>query len=182
MAYEPIQAVQLLSGLGFPAMTRCPEKASQTFKQGVPLVLSGGYLQEAAFGAAEIIYGVSSEAGHNQASDGVAAELSEGTPPNQASAVITPIGAWLRDGKVGIYKADGSTVFSVKLKAGQTFSQALVAAGTYYGLVKDGTSNFWYLDSTDTSGDNAVAQLIGVDPSDSTRVFFQFKAALRYFA
>jgi len=181
MAYEPIAAVRVDSGLGFPQMDRAPEAASKTFKQGVPLVLASGYLQEAAFSGAEIVYGVSSESAHNLSVAGTATDLSEGAPINQPSAKIIPVGAWMRDGNVGFYAANGRTVFSIKLKDTQTFSQALIAAGTLYGLTKDGTSGFWYLDTTDTSGDNAVARLVGVDPNDNTRVYFQFDSTKRYF-
>lgn len=189
VVYEPIKAVRVLSSQGAsPQMVRELEGASKTFKLGVPLVLSSGYVQEAAFSGAEIVYGVSAEPAHNLTVAGTAQDLSEGTPPNQTSAVTTPIGAWIRDGRCGLYAANGSTVFSIALKAGQVFTQAMIAASTYYGLTKDGTTGFWYLDNTDTSGDNAVAVVIGVDPScpntvaGGSRVFFQFKAALRFFA
>ena len=182
MAYEPIQVVRLASGLGFPQMDKAPEAATQSFKLGVPLSLSSGFLAESDFGTAVLIYGFSSEAAHNLAVAGTAQELSEGTPPNQPSAKIIPLGAWMRDGLVGFYAANGLTIFSIKLKDGQTFSQALVAGGTLYGLTKDGTSGFWYLDSADTSGNNAVARIVGVDPNDSTRVHFQIDASKRYFS
>ena len=189
VSYEPIKAVRVLSQQGaLPQMVREAEAATQTFKMGVPLVLSSGNLQECAFSGAEVVYGVSAEAGHNLTTANTAQELSEGTPPNQASAVITPVGAWMRDGKVGVYAANGQTVFSAALKTGQVFTQAMVAAGTYLGLTKDGTSGFWYVDNTDSSGDNAVVQVIGVDSScpntvaGGARVYFIFKAALRFFA
>jgi hypothetical protein len=82
--------------------------------------------------------------------------------------------------------ANGLTVFSIALKTGQVFTQALIIAGTLYGLTKDATSHFWYMDTTVTSGNSAVANLIGVDPSSpntaagGTRVFFQFAEASRY--
>lgn len=188
VSYEPIKAIKTLAGgTAFPAMGKFPEAASKTFKIGVPLTLSGGYLQEAAFSGADIVHGISSEAAHNLASAGTAQDLSEGTPPNQTAAVITPIGAWMRDGNIGEYLADGRTVFSIMLKDGQVFTQSLVANATLYGLTKDNTSGFWYLDNTDTSGNNAVAILLGVDPSSpntvtlGARVFFMFDESKRYF-
>lgn len=188
VAYEPIKLYRADQGLGFPAMSRYPEGATQTFKMGVPLTLAAGYLQEAAFGAAEIIYGVSAEPGHNLTASGTAQELSEGVPPNQPSAVTTPVGAWIRDGKIGLYQANDHNIFSISLKATQTFSQALIVnPATLYGLTKDGTTGFWYLDTADTAGDNAVAILIGMDPSSPNtsaggcRVFFKFAPTKRFF-
>lgn len=181
MAYGPIVAVRTLSGVGFPAMQRTPEAVTQTFKQGVPLVLNAGNLQECAFGGAEIVYGVSAEPGHNLTVAATAEDgYSEGTPPNQSGKQI-PVGAWTKDGKIGNYLANGQNVFMISLKSGQTFAQSYVLSSTYYGLTKD-ASGFWYLDLTDTAGDNAVAQLVGGVSDDTTKALFIFKAALRYFA
>lgn len=187
VSYEPIKAVRLLSGLGMPAFERVPEAATQTFKVGAPLVLSGGNAQEAAFGGAEVVYGVSAEPGHSLTVAATAeAGYSETAPPNQSTAKTIPVGAWPKDGRVGVYRADGNTIFSIALKAGQVFTQALVAPGTKYGLIKD-AGGFWYLDNTDNGGDNAVAEIVGNDDSapntvaDGARVFFRFTSALRAF-
>lgn len=185
MGYEPVKAVGVQTAQGMPAMTRLPEAASKTFKTGAPLKLVNGYLEECDFGGADIIVGISAEAGHNLASAGVATQSSEGTPENMPNAVITPVGAWPRDGRCGIYKADGITFFSIKLKAGQQWSVALMAPGTLYGLTKD-ASGYWYLDTTDTGGNNAVAQILGVDPrspnsvTDAT-VYIQIDRTKRYY-
>lgn len=185
VAYEPIK-LAYSHGEGFPAMIRESEGASKTFKIGVPLVLSSGNLQECAFGGAEIVYGVSSEAAHNLTAANTAEELSIETPPNQSSAKVIPVGAPIKDGKIGCYKANGSNVFSIMLKDGQVFAQSMI--GSTFGLTKDATSGFWYLDNTDTTGDNAVAKCLGVDPSSpntvaaGARVYFMFAASLRYFS
>jgi hypothetical protein len=187
VAYEPIKAIKLLGGAGFPAMSRHSQGATLTTPLGVPLTLASGHLVESAFSSADIVYGVSSEPGGNLAVAGTAQNLSEGTPPNMPLAVITPVGAWVRDGLIGYYAADGKTVFSIMLKDGQVFTAAMMAGGTLYGITKDGTSGFWYLDNTDTSGNNAVARVVGVDPSSpntvalGARVFFQFDSTKRYF-
>lgn len=187
--YEPIKAVfNYRGGDAFPAMDRFPEKSSQTFKIGVPVRLNGGYLQEIDFSGADIVYGVASEAGNNLTSDGVAeGGATQGTPPNQPSAKIIPVGAKFKDGNIGIYIADGQTVFSIMLENGEVFTQALVInPATLYGITKDGTSGFWFIDQDDTSGNNAVAKIIGVDPQSpntvakGARVFFQFGAAKRF--
>jgi hypothetical protein len=183
-------------------MLRTPEAATQTFKLGVPTRLVGGFIQECTFAAADTVYGVSSEQAHNYTNAGGNVppgiypfpppnidlnDPAAGPPPNQPSAVVIPIGAALRDGNCGNYGANGQTVFTIALKVGQVFTQALLIPGTLYGLTKDGTSGFWFLDTTVTGGNSAVANLLGVDPSspntvtDGTRVFFQFAAARRAF-
>lgn len=188
VAYEPIKAVRVLSSQGStPQMIREAEAATQTFQIGVPVVLSSGTLIECTFSGADIPYGISAEHAHNLTTANTAQDLSEGTPPNQASAITTPVGAWPRDGKLGVYAANAQTVFSIALKAGQVYAITMLAAGTLYGLTKDNTSGFWYLDNTDTSGNNAVARILGVDSScpntvaDGCRVFFQFDETKRYF-
>lgn len=187
--YEPIKAAfNYRGGDAFPAMDRFPEKGSQTFKIGVPLHLSSGYLQEVSFSGADIIYGISSEAGNDLSGDGTADEgASQGTPPNQSSAKIIPVGAKFKDGNIGIYLADGQTVFSIMLEDGEVFTQALIInPATLYGITKDSGSGFWFIDQDDTSGNNAVAKIISVDPQSpntvakGARVFFQFGAAKRF--
>ena len=184
VAYEPIRLARSV-GEGAPRKVSTPEGATKTHKEGVPMVLSSGNAQEAAFGGAEIVYGVSIAPGQNLAVAGTAEELSVGTPPNMASAKIIPVGAPIKDGQAHMYAADGRNTFYIMLKDGQVFTNTMV--GGTYGLVKDVTSGYWYLDNTDTSGDNAVAVVRGVDPSSpntaalGARVLFQFVAALRAF-
>jgi len=147
---------------------------------------SGNQVEWTTSGA-NIIYGVNNEPGHNLTTAATAQNENEGTPQNQPSAVTTAIGAWPRDGLLGVYNADGRTVFSIALKTGQVFAQTLMIAGTLYGLTKDATSGQWFLDNTVTTGNSAVAELLGVDPScpntaaGGSRVFFQVAAAKRYF-
>jgi hypothetical protein len=188
VSYEPIRALRTSAGgSSFPVMYRTDEAATQTFKVGTPVMLSSGNVAEITYGGANIIYGVSYEPAHNLTTAGTAQDLSEGAPQNQPLAITTPIGAWPRDGKCGIYAANGQTTWSIALKVGQVFTQALLVAGTLYGIVKDSTSGFWYLDNTVTSGNNAVAELLDFDdtcPNSATygcRVFFQIAAAKRYF-
>ena len=185
-----------------PALTRFPEAATQTFNVGVPVRVVAGFLQEVTFVAADTIYGVSSERAHNYASAGGGVtftlppiippttdlnEPASGPPPNQNAAVVIPMGAAIRDGQMGNYNANGQTVFSIALKAGQVFTQTLIIPGTLYGITKDATSGFWFLDNTVTTGNSAVAVLLGVDPScpntatGGSRVFFQFSSTRRAF-
>jgi hypothetical protein len=188
VSYEPIKAVRVLgSQAATPSLTRQLEAATQTWQVGVPLRLVSGYVQECTFSGADIVYGASAEHAHNLTTAGTAQDESEGAPQNQPNAVTTAVGAWIRDGACGSYNADSKNVFSIALKSGQVFTQALLVAGTLYGLVKDTASGFWYLDNTVTTGNGAVAELLGVDSSSpntvagGTRVFFQFAAAKRYF-
>lgn len=203
VSYEPIKASYVLSSQGVaPALTRVFEDALQTYKLGVPVRLVGGFLRECAFTGADVVYGVSSEQAHNYTVAGGGAtfglppifppsiELNDtaaGPPPNQPNAVVTPMGAAPRDGQCGNYNANGQTIFTVALKLGQVFTQALLVPGTLYGLTKDATSGFWYMDTTVTSGNSAVANLIGLDgssPNDAVlgaRVFFQFASSRRAF-
>lgn len=203
VTYEPIRASYVLSAAqGTPQILRTPEAAVQTYKLGVPLRLVAGFLQECTFAGADTVYGVSSEQAHNYTNAGgnVPAGLypfappnidlnepAAGPPPNQSSAVVIPMGAAIRDGNCGTYGANGQTVFTIALKTGQTFAQALLIPGTLYGLTKDNASGFWFLDTTVTVGNSTVANLLGYDvssPNDGvngTRVFFQFAAARRAF-
>ncbi len=189
VSYEPITAYRMLgSGMGMAEIERMSEAASQTFNQGVPLTFSSGLLQECTFSGADVIVGFSAEPGHNLTTGGVKQDgFSEATPRNQASGKTIPIGAWVRDGKIGLYAANDTTIFSAALKSGQVYTDALLIAGTFYRLIKDATTGFWYVDNTLTGGNAGVVQLIGVDPScpntatDGSRVFFQVKPAQRYF-
>ena len=185
--YEPIKFVKLQGQGGMPAVLRAPEAATQTMKIGTPIELTSGYAQEANFGGTELVYGVSMEAGHNLAVAGTAQQSSEGTPQNQPSAVTTPVGAWMRDGKLGIYLANGVNVFSAMLLDGGVFVQSLVSS-TRYALVKDGTTGFWYVDNTSSgTNDEHAVNILAVDPSSpnsatlGARVWFMFAPAARYF-
>lgn len=188
ITYEPIKAVRSLSGGStLPTGRREQEAATQTFNLGVPLRLVAGFLQECTFGAADIVYGFSQEPAHNLTVAGTPQDLSEHAPINQPSGITTPIGAWIRDGRCGVWLANAVNVFSVVLKAGQTFSQALLVAGTLYGLTKDAPSGLWFLDTTVTVGNSAVAELLELDPSspndgvNGTRVLIQIAPSKRYF-
>lgn len=184
VSYEPIKLYRS-TGEGAPKVVHPPEGATKTFKTGVPIVLASGLAQEAAFAGAEIVYGVANEPAHNLAVAGTAQELSVATPPNQPSAKTIPLGAPIVNGTLEVYAANSLNEFTIMLLAGQVFTNAMV--GGTYGLTKDGTSGFWYLDNTDTSGDNAVADVRGVDPSspntaaDGARVVFVFNPLLREF-
>ncbi len=187
VAYEPIKAVQVLGGSGFPAVLRKPEKASDTAKLGVPLKLDSGYLCEQDDPITTDVYGVNNEPFHDLTASGTAEDgVSEGTPVNQPSGKKVPVGAWIRDGNIGAYLANGMTMFSIVLILGQVHTAAM--DGVRYEINKDGTTGQWILDNTDngTSAEH-VAKCIGHDPDSPNsatlgcRVFFVFDEAIRYF-
>ncbi len=170
-------------------MARTPEAALQTFNIGVPTRLVNGYVQECTFVAADTVYGMSASRAANYAVAGVPVDLTDtaaGPPPNQPSALVTPIGAAIRDGNTGVYIANGQTVFSIALKNGQIYTPSLLLPGTLYGITKDTTSTFWFLDTTTTGGNSAIANLVGYDQSspndgvNGTRVFFTVAANRRF--
>lgn len=158
--YFPINAAQTVQGIGSPPADRWAQNAGETFKQGAPLFLVGGYAGEWDAGADDIL-GFALEEGQNLDSDGVAKEISQGTPPNWTSAIKTPIGARPSDGKVGYLKAVPGAIFYAPLLDGQTFSQALLIEDTYYTLEKDGTTGLWYVDPTETAGNDAIVRILG---------------------
>src|SRR6266704_1632440 len=95
----PITVFKVIgSSSALPTMQRLPEKATLTIKFGTPIALSSGYLIErtAIDGTTKVVAGISTEAGHNLASDGVApiggSGLTYGSVPNQSAAVNIPIG------------------------------------------------------------------------------------------
>lgn len=187
VSYEPVKAVKVLSSQGnSPQLKRELEAASQTFQIGVPVTLDGSNnLVESIFSAADLVYGFSAEHAHNLTTAGTAQDLSEAAPQNQPSGITTPVGAWIRDGRLGVYVANAQTVFSIALKAGQVFAQSMV--GLTFGLTKDSPSGFWYLDNTDTTGNNAVFMVLENDSSapntvaGGARVFGQVIASKRVF-
>lgn len=187
VSYEAVKPVKILSSQGVtPTSQRQLEAATQTFNYGVPLMLNASqYIVEFSSAAANLVYGVAQEPAHNLVTPGVAQDLNQKSPPNQPGAITTPIGAWPVDGRMGLYEANGQTVFSIALKLGQVFTQSMI--GGTFGLTKDATSGFWFLDNTVTTGNSAVAICLENDssaPNSATygaRVFFTFAQAKRVF-
>lgn len=186
MGYGPIQLVHASGQV--QAQYSEAEAASQTFNQGVPLRWTSGTLTQcdiatsagADWGSADVVVGVSAEAGHNLTTAGTAeGGYSETTPPNQTSAKTILVGSRMKNGKCMFWRADGNNVFRCSLKTGQTFTQADV--GTTYALKYDSTTTYWYIDNTDTSGNNKVAVVVAADPNDTTKVWFQFLSTQRQY-
>lgn len=150
-----------------PLGRRLYEGASKTFKFGVPLILSSGYLQEsgAITGATPAIVGFSQQPGSNLASAGVAPLGGSGTTfgsvQNQASAVNIPIGAPMADGLCGVWIAGNTTYFQGISDDAHTV--AVTDVGATFGLTKDSGSGQWFIDTTITAtGSGAVLECVGL--------------------
>jgi hypothetical protein len=184
MGYGPIQLAH--SSGQEQAVFHWQEAASQTFNEGVPLRISSGNAVACdtndPWGAADVVLGISAEAGKNLSGAGVVDEgTSYATPRNQPNAKTIAVGTPFKIGTVMFYRADGLNVFRASFAAGQVFAQSLIIPGTFYALKRDATTGFWYVDNTDTSGNNAVVEIVGPVDGDTTSVLFKFKASQRYF-
>ena len=149
----------LIGGTANAVMRRLLEKASQTFKIGVPVQVeaASGYVQECAAitnAATALIAGFASEFANNLSSNGVAKTLTYGAVQNQSSAVLIPQGAPPNDGTMGLHEAVDSTIFQGVLGNGSDGTLAVIAAtdlGAIYGLTKDAGNGFWYIDNNKTT-------------------------------
>lgn len=181
MAYGPILLAYTADQC--QSLIRAAEDSGETFKRGVPVKLDAQGMVavvDSTWSAADVIYGISAEAAHNLTTDNTEeGGYNEATPPNQTGRTI-PAGAWMRDGKIGVYKADNQNVFIGSVKSDQTMAQSYILSATVYGLTYDSSSGYWYVDLTDTSGNNACVILDGVVPGDTSKVYFHFESAQRY--
>lgn len=163
-----------LSADGVAQGNRMGEKAAQTFLQGTPVqvdVAGGtGFIiacPAMVSIATAIIAGFSQENGHNLGVSGVGSTLTTGqSVPNQASAVIIPIGAPLSDGTVGLNTADPNTIFVGTYGDGTTAANAVLAqaqVGAIRGLIKDAGNNFWYVaNDVTTAAGGACVEIISL--------------------
>jgi hypothetical protein len=172
----PIKALKVLIGGTANAVTRrLLEKATQTFKFGVPVQIdaASGFIQECAAivsAATALIAGFSQESANNLAASGVAKTLNQaGNPPNQPLAVFIPVGAWPNDGTMGVEQAIDATVF-VGIEGGSvTDADGTIAQthmGKIAGLTKDAGNGQWYvdLDITTVAGGACVQITDFIDP------------------
>lgn len=130
-AYQPIRPFS--PNIYERGTVSLPEKASQTFKVGAPLIYNGGYVEEAGSAPSTVRF-IAAENGHNGGSDGT------------YSVIAWPIGA------DDLWEC--------------SFEDSLAVAdnGGVYGIVKDGTTGFWYMDDADT-GDQAESIVPLVTPA-----------------
>lgn len=171
----PIKVWKVLgAGDAQPQIRRLPEDDAETFKEGTPVMVDRttnvGYLianPAITSIATAVIAGFSLEAGSNLTTRGVPKTLTYGSVPNQASAVIIPIGAPLNDGKCGVALALDTTLFKGRLKNGQGSDHTLVVTDLLakFGLTID-TNGYWMVDSSkSTAAGGACVEIVEfIDP------------------
>lgn len=153
----------VLSPTGTPQARRLLEKASQTFKQGTPVVVeSTGYLiASPTLSSALKLAGFCQEPASNLASSGVPKTLTYGSVQNQPSAKLIPGGAPPNDGRCGVNIADENTQFILPCDLAHT--PAVTDVGLIYGLTKDATSGLWFIDTTITAAaSGAVLEVVEI--------------------
>ncbi len=181
------QPITIWHGMGSRSagtFTRYPEDASETFKKGTPVFLdSDGMVNPVttSFGGTEIVLGISAERGSNLTTQNTAQGTSIGTPANQSSGIIEPMGSPMKDGKCAVIHADGQTVFRIASSASVTVTVAMVKPGTLYELALE-ASGYWTVDTADTgTGADHVLQIVGIDPNDTDFALCVFDISKRVF-
>lgn len=201
----PIRAVKTVSG-NSPAARAIAEQLSQTFLNGVPVMLNAGVIKEwdataniTVPTATAGIAGVSSGLGSNLASSGLGAPgvfTGVGAPgasptfgkvPFQASAVNFTPGAPIVDGRTLFEVANEDTIFEAQFDdAGGSTINATTNAnmiGKHFGLTKD-TTGHWYIDFAKlTQGTNTSVVVVALHPNDGAiqngRLWFKFETYLQ---
>lgn len=174
------------SGMAF--IRNDQEAATQSFLQGTPVQLSGGYLQACATinsAATALIAGISTVPGASLSSSGVPKTQNlTYSVPNQPSAVITPLGAPPNDGTSQYLAADQVQTFVGTLGNSGTAANATLAVtmrGSIFGLTKDAGNNFWYVDQNITTAAGGacveIVELIDAVGTLNGRVEFKILAA-----
>jgi hypothetical protein len=94
------------------------------------------------------------------------------------------MGAPLSDGQMGFYVANDQVWFKAKTDSAHTLAQADI--GAIYGLTKDGTCNYWYVDTTITAVNSGacvrVTELIDPIGTVGGLVAFEVMAVRQQFA
>lgn len=169
------------SNPGNPAVTsgNVGEAASQTFKDGTPVAMSSGYY--AAWGGtnpagAAAILGVAIQAGQNLTTAGTAQHGSFGSVPNQSSAknyfLTGPVDAAGVGGAGNPYYTwgNGNRFTALFGNNGASATPAITDVGVYYGLTKDATTGYWYVDKNKTTvGTSTAVRIVGIDPATSAQ-------------
>lgn len=193
--HQAIKPVQSVSGNDFNKQS-IGEKASQTFLDGVPVMVeaASGYIKEwdgTTLSAG--IAGISSTYGSNLASNakgapGVFGSVGApgttstfGSVPNQSSAVNIAHGAPFSDGRQLLYVANDDTIFEAQVDNGAAgaYATALTQVGAQFGMTKDATGH-WYVDLNKTTvGTNTCVVIVALNPNDGAgvnggRVWFKF--------
>lgn len=192
----PILPVSTVSGNQW-RQQRVIEEASQTFSAGTPVMFTiadGGLTAWNGTSLTAEIAGISYEAASNIGTTGLGAPAplvpfagigavagTFGSVPNESSAKNIAHGAPFNDGRCGFTEAGPDIVYSAAFGSNNVATIPAVTDVTVsYGLTKDGTNAFWYVDKNKVTS-NAVLTVIGLDPRDTpaagSRVLFTFLPA-----
>lgn len=179
-SHLPVEPVITISG-NTPQTVGIPEKASQTFPQGAPVMLSSGYV--AIWNGSTYtngILGFSNIMASNLATNGAGAPgvfgqitgnqaiQTWGSVPNQPNAVNIAIGTPMTDGRTLVLLAEFDTIFEAQCDAssGATYAPTQASIGTQYGLTLD-TGGTCYVDLAKTTvGTNTCVICVGINPID----------------
>ena len=139
--------IRSASAVGAHQMRNAPEKATQTFKKGAPLVNSSGYVKEATSAAVTDIIGFALHDGGNGSSDG--------------------------DKTVDYLPVELNPIFMGILGAASQHALAETDRFTAYGLAK--TSGYWYVDFDEgTAGQKCVTVVEIVDAIGTSSGWVKF--------
>lgn len=178
--HYPIQPVLTTSG-NTEQTQGIPEKATQTFKLGVFVQLSGGFVQQwdgATY--SQGIVGVSLIPASNLASNGLGspsnfgqitgpgAIQTYGSVQNQPNALNIAYGTPITDGRTLVAIANADTIFEIQVDAssGAVYTATQANVGLQYGATIDAGGTM-YLDLAKvTVGTNTCLQIQGLNPID----------------
>lgn len=206
--HQPIRVVQTISG-NSPFSQEVAEQLTQTFLEGVPVMLNSGFIKEwdatanITVGTATAgIAGISRAPGSNLSSSGKgaptaftgvgapAAAPTFGSVLNQASAINFTPGAPMVTGRTPFEVACPDNIFEATFDdAGGSTVNATTNVnmiGKRFGLTKD-TTGHWYVDfAKTTQGTNTCVIIVRLSPLDGAiqngRVWFVFENALMQIA
>ena len=177
---DAIEAYSDLGGaISFP-INWLPEESGQTFVSGVPVQVNGTDGGVQIWDGSTLtagIAGFSVQAAQNLSTTGAGAAspfspiLGAGSnigsySPNatQSSAVVTPPGVPISIGLAAFVVAAPTTIFIAKIgNNGAATATTQQQLGVAYGLTKDASSSFWYVDVNKTGG-NAAVRVVGLAP------------------
>jgi hypothetical protein len=181
--HEQCGSIGSISG-NTPLTQALPEKASQTFNQGVPVQLNAGYVQKwdgATYTAG--ILGFSLQPGANLATNGKGSPgnfsqvgppgstVVYGSVPYQTAAYNVPIDGPMTDGRTYYEAAVSDTIFEAQYdnSAGAVaadYTPTVATVGAQFGLTFD-ANGYIYVDGGKTTvGTNTCVQVVGINPLD----------------
>lgn len=145
-----------------PPIRRIAEKSANTQLIGCPcFVDSTGFVLERTTisDGTSVIAGFTVEFAHNLTTSGVAQSLTYGSVQLQSGAKNIPMGAPLSDGLLGFYVANDNVLYKAKTDSTHALAQADI--GTINSLTKDGTCNYWFVDTSNhTISSGACVEIV----------------------